>query len=394
MGMAASQARLLCITARIHDVEYQAQAIQTAKLQLATQSDAAYREYNEALDASTLTINAIDTKNGSTSIVTATFNNLCSRNRLTGANGNIYALRDKYGRLVVEDEIEEGYYEFQQTGLNDPYQFALFMLNDGKKPETDSKNSGSIFNKYLSQGNIDEFAKLIQQAEIDVYNSLGDNKSERLVNYYEKLLELTGTDSIYDNKSLLASGDKEKIEEYNEALQIFRNELYKRNSNEVNTKLQGTDEEIDTDMFNYYVNIYNQIKLCGGCVSIDDFDGPSEYADAANNSDWLQAMVNSGQMVIEIINTDSKTGEVSYTTTSPNSDSALGYKPTSSIDKTALVKAEAKYEHTLKQIDKKDQQYDLTLSKLETERSALTTEYESVKKVIEENIERTFGIFS
>ena len=36
MGMAASQARLLCITARIHDVEYQAQAIQNAKLQLAT----------------------------------------------------------------------------------------------------------------------------------------------------------------------------------------------------------------------------------------------------------------------------------------------------------------------------------------------------------------------
>ena len=47
MGMAASQARLLCITARIHDVEYQAQAIQAAKVQLATQSDQVYQEYLE-----------------------------------------------------------------------------------------------------------------------------------------------------------------------------------------------------------------------------------------------------------------------------------------------------------------------------------------------------------
>ena len=35
----------------------------------------------------------------------------------------------------------------------------------------------------------------------------------------------------------------------------------------------------------------------------------------------------------------------------------------------------------------------MDLSKLEAKRAALTTEYESDKKVIEDNIERTFGIF-
>ena len=64
MGMAASQARLLCITARIHDIEFQAQSIQTAKLQLATQSDRAYNEYLDALDATTLTISAINPNSG------------------------------------------------------------------------------------------------------------------------------------------------------------------------------------------------------------------------------------------------------------------------------------------------------------------------------------------
>ena len=42
MGLAASQLRLLSLTARIHDVEYQAQMIQSAKLQLAIQEDEVY----------------------------------------------------------------------------------------------------------------------------------------------------------------------------------------------------------------------------------------------------------------------------------------------------------------------------------------------------------------
>ena len=55
MGMAASQARLLTITARLHDVEYQAQSIQNAKISLATQQDDVYQKYLDALDATTLT---------------------------------------------------------------------------------------------------------------------------------------------------------------------------------------------------------------------------------------------------------------------------------------------------------------------------------------------------
>ena len=71
MGLAASQARLLSLTARIHDVEYQAQMIQSAKLQLALQEDEVYRKYNEALDAQTLTY-----RNSEGSQVKANFENL------------------------------------------------------------------------------------------------------------------------------------------------------------------------------------------------------------------------------------------------------------------------------------------------------------------------------
>ena len=143
---------------------------------------------------------------------------------------------------------------------------------------------------------------------------------------------------------------------------------------------------------NYYINLYNQIKAAGGCVSIADYDGPN--GNAANNSDWLQGMVKSGEITIEIVETDSKNGKVLFDTTSPSSDISVSYTTTSTIDTTALKKAEAEYEHKLQQINKKDKAFDLDLSKLETERNALTTEYDSVKKVIDDNVKRTFGIFS
>mgnify|MGYP003321505809 CR=1 FL=1 len=106
---------------------------------------------------------------------------------------------------------------------------------------------------------------------------------------------------------------------------------------------------------------------------------------------WI-VLKNDGRQVILI--SEEPVCDVTLTGTSPSSDISIGYTQTTTIDKTALAKAEAKYEKDLRDIDKKDKQYDLTLSKLESERTALTTEYDSVKKVIEDNIERTFGIFS
>ena len=67
---------------------------------------------------------------------------------------------------------------------------------------------------------------------------------------------------------------------------------------------------------------------------------------------------------------------------------------TSKLDNTALAKAEAKYDHDMKEINRKDKAFDLDLSKISSQREALKTEYESIKKVVDDNIKRTFGIFS
>ena len=56
--------------------------------------------------------------------------------------------------------------------------------------------------------------------------------------------------------------------------------------------------------------------------------------------------------------------------------------------------AEAKYNREMNKIQAKDKQYDLELKNIDTEHNALQTEYESIKSVIDKNIERNYKMFS
>ena len=154
---------------------------------------------------------------------------------------------------------------------------------------------------------------------------------------------------------------------------------------------QTDSEDFDQARFNYYMRWGKMIEQEVGiehCIS-DKFYSE----DFGNDSEALNQMLQSGRITVDVVNIDKK-GALSTDTTSVAADSSLAYTNTSTIDKKALAVAEAEYEHAMKKIDKKDKQYDMELNRLETERSALTTEYDSVKKVIDDNIKRTFGIFS
>lgn len=63
-------------------------------------------------------------------------------------------------------------------------------------------------------------------------------------------------------------------------------------------------------------------------------------------------------------------------------------------DETAVARAEAIYTKKLNEIEAKDKKYDSDIKKLDTEHNALQTEYESVKSVIDKNVERSFKAFS
>ena len=410
MGMAASQARLLTLTARIHDVEFEAQSIQNAKVQLATQEDSVYREYQEALDATTLTFTKIDPTSAEQSTVVATYNNLFSTNRALPANGNMYVLLDSKGRLVVDSELLEGYEDFKDSEFDpeNAYAFAMYMIlgDDFEEDVAEPLNFNPSYLEY-QENILDDITSPSYRPYIGYYyTDSSGNKLERIDyqsgyakfdSMVKQLLDILSTedgkaDHIYDTQYI--KDDDELMAKYEELLNQYHEyafNIYAANMYEEST---GEDaEKFNMNEFNYYVRMYEMLEQCGGMgVAIEDFDGP--YGDARNDAEWLTNMVQCGQMSIMTVNYDKKTKEITLKGCSVGADTDLKYTTTTEIDKVALAKAEAKYEHDLKLIDKKDKQLDLSLSKLETERNALKTEYDSVKKVIQDNIDRTFGIFS
>ena len=250
MGMTASQARLLCITARMHDVEYKAQSLQHAKLQLATQSDQAYQEYVEALDAETLVLRAIDPNSGAKSSLPATFNNLCSKSRLMAANGDEYALKDAHGRLIVEQAVHDGYKNFiSEKGDKTAEAFAFYMMN-GTLPEDVTKAE-----KVIAEENKETGSKgvIIAREALEQYIKNNDTS--------EDTKEIT-IDNIYS----YGKNDNE----YQKLFTKFREELYKSYKEdlglEISGQVNGTKDDIDLEKsrasaeFAYYISIYNQIE--------------------------------------------------------------------------------------------------------------------------------------
>ena len=342
MGMAASQARLLTITARMHDVEYQAQSIQNAKIQLSTQSDQIYQNYLEALDATTLTIKDYE---GNT--IAANFNNLFGIDAVDTKDK--YALFDDRGRLVVENEIATAYNDFKKSGAeSDAYAFAMWMLNpkgynmkytDSTKAEnpkdidlTDAESSIAADTSNLG----DKQAKLTKIAT-EALNGL--NSTDDLDFTYDKAGLEMAAEQFPDNKSI-----QEALDEYNGLEKSYRYKLYQQNAEAIYNKKYGAEgaDCFDQDDFNYYVRMYNEIQQAGGCVSIDEFDGPLN-GDASTDGDWLKNQLSSGKFSISIVNTDKKNGDISFSTTSTATDSSLTETTTSTIDKKALAKAEAEY---------------------------------------------------
>ena len=388
MGMAASQARLLTLTARIHDVEYQAQAIQSAKLQLATQEDQVYREYLEALDATTLTV-----KDWQGNKIQANFNNLCGINAVDVplSNKGQYRFFDTNGALIVDTAVAKAYSEFRSEGGNDAYSFAMYMLSNDSDMIAEDKYEFLEDELNLCS---DDFKNSQEYKEL--YEFLTDDANG--IGYeIDEDGDISFEDpDIYD---AYEEWDDSTRNKFNKLVDAYRSKFYANSDNVLNMIADSYDTDTeslpegDKQKFDYYVRQFKEIQACGGnCVTIDSFDGKFG-GPAATNSEWLQDMIKAGKILVDISEMD-QSGNISFRSTGVPSDSILEYTTTTTIDSSAEKKAEAEYEHKMKQIDRKDKRFDMDLNKLETERSALTKEYDSVKKVAEDNIERTFGIFS
>ena len=107
MGMSSSQARLLTLTARMHDIEHRAQKIEADKLRLANDSRKAYEEYLIALDSKKIQYKSI-ASDGSITFRDATMNimqNACIPNyEGEHALKNLF-LQNQEGKIMVTPSV-------------------------------------------------------------------------------------------------------------------------------------------------------------------------------------------------------------------------------------------------------------------------------------------------
>ena len=103
MGMSASQARLLSLTARMHDIEFQAQGLQYAKLDLVNSKQDVYDEYLETLDSTKYQMSVMTASGKEYRDITYT--NMIMAN--TGAFHPMYAVTNAKGEIFLPEQIAD-----------------------------------------------------------------------------------------------------------------------------------------------------------------------------------------------------------------------------------------------------------------------------------------------
>ena len=101
----------------------------------------------------------------------------------------------------------------------------------------------------------------------------------------------------------------------------------------------------------------------------------------ASSSKWLEYAFESGLVGLEQVDKTYNWNALSYSSCSSISEE--------SDSSEAVAIAEAKYRRAMNDIEQKDKMYDLQLKNIDTEHNSLQTEYDSIKTVIQKNIERT-----
>lgn len=119
----------------------------------------------------------------------------------------------------------------------------------------------------------------------------------------------------------------------------------------------------------FYINIYNEVARYG-------------WRSGGNNTEGLQNQILNSVVSVK------KYGSNGFATVSASETNS----PIEYVDANTTV-AEAEYEADKDRLDFKEKELDIQMNNLDTERSAIVTELESVQKIIDKNIESSFKIF-
>lgn len=239
--------------------------------------------------------------------------------------------------------------------------FINFIFSDGENASANNTSAYAEISKLLKLGvitakeltNADYVLKLLSGYAVDNEgNSIIDSSNGNI-----KLSSAFG--SVIKNMFV-----KNMISETGEPKYSWIDENDTTNSGNAEAKAQ------------WYTNLFNRMK-----------EGYKQLENGlASSSQWIEYALESGIVSMEQVDKNYTWKSLDYKTCT---------KITEETDNSAAVtKAEAEYNRAMNDINSKDSMYDIQLKNIDTEHSALQTEYDSIKNAMTKNIERTFKFSS
>lgn len=479
MGMSASQARLLSITARLSNNEQEQQSVAFSKQRLAEDSNQINQNYLDAMSKTKYQLltgyNASD----------ATYADL-TYNQITGLNsvatGKQYLVKDKKGQVLVTSAIAKAYENnngdfnrflrdlgYTQSDVDitrhtetqeaiheawdkylasvgkslDNYEDGQHILGfDYTAFSNDSFDGYPTFNTaYASVSGDGNYAGIYKDStgyykERYAVQAVEDENGEKFCGYqtedqqgtdewtildnviyntetekfqYENLEgEIVSADSVFadpeedliseNHKNYIVPNGEFYISEGGTAYDVYKQssalnfegttpaqrELYDYavsiTEAYYNHSKSATSQNLtyDAEMINYYKNIFNQMRKTGYTTTKNETN--------LKENNWLVNQLKAGELVLSYYSATEK----GFVNTTLDDDESIVEKE----DSSAMAIAEQAYQTRMNTIESQDKQFDLQLNKLSSEHTELQTEYDAVKKVIKENVEKSFNIFN
>lgn len=448
MGMAASQARLLSITARLTNNENSGQSISYSKQRLADQTQQITNEYNEALNTTKLTV--LTGFNGSDATYTDISYDTMT-NKQMAANTKQYVVTDTKGRILVTEDIANAYK--QSAGNYNQFlaklgysQSDMTVQNVASLSATDKQDAAQkiheAWDKYFASVGIecsDDEHKGIYDGGTYTFkwnNVLDTNDKGEYLDKDGKVItadeaKTKGYSSVgsgYASWAVLGDDGKptgeynpinyegttdESRELYDYAMAIT--EAFMRTDESLTADQKNNNQSFDPSSYqlaldasnkadlNYYKNIFSKMQSSGYFTYTNTpataKDDPEHYKYASvgtgtagnvqksplKDNTVFEAALRDGSLRLEYYSTTSK----SFKTTTISEDNCIQEVS----DERAIARAESKYNQDMADLENQDKKLDLELKKLDTEHSALQTEYDSVKNVVDKNVESSFKTF-
>lgn len=329
MGLSASQARLLTLTSRLHDIEYQQQQLANTKLRFSIESDEVSSKYSQELSKQKLQF-----KNDS---------------------GN-------YVDMTLRTLLESG-------------QYSLIRTSDGKKIVAGDIGSGSSSGLSISGSAGSAAAR---------QNTLTD---EQIRARYSTNIPQSAIQALRNNSAI--SEFLNPLSAFNKSGSVSITPLWDNQNRQIvvpngatgNKSIEGFGYISEDD----YQRILSVLGASGNDATKRTSQTP-QYEMAVidnkylNDANWLYEAIESGEFRL----VDAAGSQVNPTSTT-------GIDTIS--DRSNEAKAKADYDAAMNKINKKEKAIDVQMRQLETEYQATNQDLTSVKSLVEKHTKDDFSLF-